>query len=111
MELTTKDEKSLLLYLETRAVDYSGRVDGRHMNNDDMKIAKGWSESGFIRFGRLLCAEIRSLQERYGKRVSTHWVELTDEAWQFAHKLRKEKAIRTMAKEGRNEQSRVGVKK
>lgn len=35
----TKQELSLLLFLETRAVDYGGRVDTRHMNMDDMTTA------------------------------------------------------------------------
>jgi len=40
----TKNERSLLLYLETRAVDYGGIVDTRHMNQDDMEIAKEWNK-------------------------------------------------------------------
>lgn len=39
-----KDEKSLLLYLETRAVDCSGSVDTRHMNTSDQKTAAAWHE-------------------------------------------------------------------
>ena len=39
----SKDEKSLLLFLETRAVDYGGRVNVQHMNLEDMEIAKRWN--------------------------------------------------------------------
>ena len=37
MKDLTKEERSLLLCLETRAVDYGGTVDARHMNQDDFK--------------------------------------------------------------------------
>lgn len=40
MELNTRDEKSLLLYFETQAVDYGGTLEGVRMNADDFAIAK-----------------------------------------------------------------------
>jgi len=36
----TRNEKSLLLYLETRAVDNAGIIQTQHLNVDDMEIAK-----------------------------------------------------------------------
>ncbi|MGD7036156.1 hypothetical protein [Methylotuvimicrobium buryatense] len=36
----TKNEKRLLLYLETCSVDHGGLVHTQHMNSDDMQIAK-----------------------------------------------------------------------
>ena len=80
LELMTADERSLLLYLETRAVDYGGRVDTRYMNADDMVIAKKWDEEGFIKFGRIVF--------RHHNRDGTHWVILSTEAWRLAHEER-----------------------
>ena len=79
-------EVSLLLFLETRAVDHGGRVDTRHMNKEDMDIAKAWNESGFLRFGRI------ALEDANANGGS--WVEFTDEAWAAAHQLRMERGKR-----------------
>ena len=88
----TKDEKSLLLYLETRAVDHGGLVHTQHMNSDDMEIAKQWNEARFVRFGRLAsdCLPMRS--------GATHWCELSDEAWALAHAERRERYTRINSK-------------
>jgi len=77
----TKDERSLLLYLETRAVDYGGKVDVRHMNKEDMDIAKGWNTMGFLKFGRIKFHDITHNM--------SHWCELSDEAWAIAHEERR----------------------
>lgn len=77
----TKDEKSLLLFFETRAVDYGGRVNTQHMNEGDMKIAEGWNKSGFINFGRIVA--------RHCNNSGTHWCKFSDEAWKLAHQERK----------------------
>ena len=53
MKELTRDEISLLLYLETRAVDNSGKVGIRHMNADDFTIAQDWHNEGFVQFGEL----------------------------------------------------------
>lgn len=82
----SKDGKSLLLFLETRAVDYGGRVDARHMNSDDFVIAKIWSDGRFIEFGRIYSKDVTS--------QGAHWVRLSDEAFVLAHQLRKERAER-----------------
>jgi hypothetical protein len=85
----TKAEISVLLYLETRAVDYGGRVAGPHMNQEDLDIAKRWAGKGFIRFGRICMEHIN--------REGCYWVELTDAAWEVAHKERRAKAGRMFA--------------
>lgn len=72
-------ERSVLLYLESRAVDHGGLVDAARMNAADFKIARGWSVEGLIRFSRIpsgLWDQVRS--------GSRHVVELSDEAWQCA---------------------------
>jgi hypothetical protein len=92
VEDMTKDEQSLLLFLETCAVDF-GTVDTRHMNSEDMDIAKDWTEEGFITFGRMPAHWIQEAGKRGGK-CNTHYVSLTPEAFELAHKLRRERAER-----------------
>lgn len=89
LDAMTSDERNLLLYLETRAVDHGGKVDAKHMNKEDMDIVKKWNEEGFIKFGRI---RFHSIIE------STHWCELSDEAWTLAHTERKARCIRIMSK-------------
>lgn len=84
----TKGERSLLLYLETRAVDHGGLVDTLRMNTDDFAIVERWREIGFIEFGRLTRESIERL------RVSTHWVILSDDAWKTAHEERRARCER-----------------
>lgn len=86
----TKDERSLLLYLETRAVNHGGLVDTRHMNKDDMEIAEGWNETGFLKFGRIKFHDITG--------SSTHWCELSDEAWALVSAERKRRYLRIASK-------------
>jgi hypothetical protein len=86
----TKDQKSLLLFLESRAVDHGGLVATEHMNGDDMLHAKNWNEIGFIGFGRLVANSISTL--------CTHWVTLSEEAWQFAHAERRARNQRLFSK-------------
>lgn len=90
LETMTADERNLLLYLETRAVDHGGLVDIKHMNKEDMDIAKKWNDEGFIGFGRIKFHSIT---------VSSHWTELSEEAWNLAHAERKAKCVRVMARQ------------
>lgn len=87
----TKDEKSLLLYLETRAVDHSGVVNIQHMNEGDMKIAERWNKSGFVEFGRIAFKYLNSLR-------GSHYVHLSAKAWEAVAALRQERAERTWNK-------------
>lgn len=88
----TRDERSLLLYLETRAVDFGGKVDVRHMNKEDMDMAKRWNSEGFLKFGRIKFHDILS------KQSGTHWCELSDEAWALAQQERKARYTRISSK-------------
>ncbi len=88
MSPLNKDQLSLILYLETRAVDYGGRVDMRRMNKQDADEIDKWVKDGFIHFGRI------SYDDFNGN--GTHWVELTDGAFDMAHAERKARAIRMM---------------
>jgi hypothetical protein len=62
----TKDEKSQLLYLETRLVDHAGRIDVRRMNDADWEIMHRWKKEGFVDFGRVCFEDIKLPGE-------THW--------------------------------------
>jgi len=86
MRPETRDEKTLLLFLETCAVDHSGRIDIRHMNKDDVQIAEAWHHVGYIEFGRIA---FKNITGHY-----TNFVKLSDEAVMDAHQLRKERAMR-----------------
>ncbi len=86
----TKEELSLLLFLETCAVDRGGGVDVRHMNDTDQDIAERWVDEGFISFGRLPLNDCKAI----GNQNRTHYVVLSDEAWVAASAERKARAIR-----------------
>ena len=93
MEMT-RDERSLLLYLETCAVDRSGRVDGRHMNAEDFEIARRWNETGFLFFRRRR-AKLSIGAASVNAAALTHVVKLGDTAWAEVSRLRRERAERT----------------
>lgn len=84
----TKQELSLLLYLETCAVDHSGRVSQEKLNDEEREIIKAWTKSGYIAFGRIC---IKSIVER------THWVLLSMDATRDAHAERALRAARSWA--------------
>jgi len=86
----SKEERSLLLYFETCAVDNYGAVDSRRMNRKDFAIVKRWASKGFVGFGRVVMASIRE-----GR---THWVELSGRAWLLAHEERRARAERMAGK-------------
>jgi hypothetical protein len=87
-----RDERSLILFFETCAVDRKGAVDSRRMNRDDFKIAERWNEEGFIRFGRIKGTDVTETR--------SHWVSLTEPAWQAAHLERRARASRSEARRG-----------
>lgn len=87
LQSMTKDERSLLLFFETRAVDYAGKVQTAHMNADDFKIAQRWDSEGFVNFGRIAFEDVNS--------HGSHWCRLSDDAWALAHEERQARACRT----------------
>jgi hypothetical protein len=92
LETMTKNERSLLLFFENCSVDKWGKIDVKHMNEEDNKIAEKWNKEGFIEFGRIASKYITGLDAKYS--VSTHWCKLSDEAWKLAHAERKARGIR-----------------
>ena len=99
LETMTKDERSLLLFLETRAVDYGGRVLTVHMNSDDVDIAKRWTKDGFLSFGRRKMEDIEGDVSTPSHRA-THLVELSDDAWAIAHEERRARNVRMSNRHG-----------
>lgn len=91
LDTMTSDERNLLLYLETRAVDHGGLVDAKHMNTEDFDIAKKWNEIRFVEFGRIKFHSIIG--------ETTHWCELSEEAWKLAHAERRAKCKRVMSRQ------------
>jgi hypothetical protein len=83
----TKTEKSLLLYIECRATDHTGTIDSRQINDEERQILEKWHGKKFIVFGRIAFKDI-------GQKSITNYVVLSDEAWELASKLRRERADR-----------------
>ena len=97
MELITREEKSLLLFFETQAVDYGGTLEGVHMNAEDFAIAKRWNEEGFVHFGRIAFHDIARRTGVGGGQPQGHWCVLSEEAWKLAHAERRARCERVMA--------------
>lgn len=97
-EVTTRHEKSLLLYLETCLVDQYGRVEAQRMNTEDFKIIDKFVKIDLIIFGRL--AEKAIQRMRYGPdgKIYTHYVRFSAKAWELAHQFRKERSERMITK-------------
>ena len=90
MDKMTRTEKSLLLFFEARATDNNGSVLAPNMNSEDFDIAKKWNEEGFVKFGRIASEHVTAQRGAY-------WCNLSEEAWEIAHALRKAKAERCWA--------------
>jgi len=58
----SKDERSLLLYLETCIVDYGGQIESRRMNEIDFKNMTKFKVIGLIDYGRLTAEFIISTE-------------------------------------------------
>jgi len=84
----TKNQISLLLFMETQIVNHSGRVGGIHMNGEDFAQAQKWHEENFISFGRIAYQDCNS----YG----SMWVTFSDEAWKKAHQARRVRGERSL---------------
>lgn len=91
----SRDELSLLLYLETQAVDYGGALESARMSNADFQIATRWHEEKFIQFERIPRAKIKT----HNGIARDHRVVLSDEAWTLAHAERRARCARMMARE------------
>ena len=95
----SKDAKSLLLYLETRAVDHGGLLDERHMNDTDKTIVLGWQKQGFVEYGRICAADL-GMRPGHTKVPTGNcgtWIKLSTEALALAHQERKNRMVRMWA--------------
>jgi len=90
LETMTREERSLLLFLETQAVDFGGKVYTASLNLTDLDIALRWRDIGFIKFGRLLSALGGGTSER------SHVVILLPESFALAAAERKRRAESTI---------------
>ena len=90
----SKEEQSLLLYLESRAVDGAGTIDSRHINPEDYEKMKLWRQEGFIKMGRI--SKTKENEKKLPSIWCDHWVEMSELAWQAAQALRKERAERLL---------------
>jgi len=90
-----KAQRSLLLFLETQAVDHGGLVTSISMNAEDHEIAREWAAEGFLRFSRMKSALIPdSRLPKYA-----HVVELTPFAFECAAIERRRRAERSQRKD------------
>lgn len=95
----TREEKSLLLFLETQAVDYGGLVNIAYMNDSDAEILERWTKEEFVQSGRVCAESIQRINNPLGRASrKTMWVKLTTLAFSLAHKERKERAQRMWKK-------------
>lgn len=78
----SRDEKSLLLYLETQCVDYGGSFEQIRLNDEDRSILERWQTEGFISYGRI-CSQDWPTKTRY------YWATLSEQAWSLAHEERR----------------------
>ncbi len=89
-----KDEKSLLLFLETCAVDHGGLVCVLYMNDNDIEITKNWNNNEFVLFGRIQFSDIVNS----GGKTYSHWCLLSQKAFELAHQERIARADRMWTK-------------
>lgn len=94
LEKMSRDERSLLLYIETCATDEAGLIDSRKVNEDDIEILKEWDETGFISYSRLTWNSIQKLSSHY----HTSRVFLSEDAWKLAHEERRARNKRMSGK-------------
>lgn len=81
-------EQSLLMYLETAAVDHAGRYDPRYLNDEDREIVKRWQAAGLLECGRVA-------SESLSGSTLCLWVRLPEATLRAAHELRLARARRT----------------
>lgn len=87
-------EQNLLMYLESCAVDKAGLFATARLNSAEFQILDRWEADGYARYGRVA---FRCIQR--GPAPSTHWFELSEEAWLDAHRSRRERADRCRKKD------------
>lgn len=92
----TKAEQSVLLYLETCAVDAGGLAESVRMNNDDFDAIAVLTADGFLNFGRIYSKLLNT--HGFSRSNPTHWVELTELGWAAAAACRRSPVARLAAR-------------
>jgi hypothetical protein len=82
----TKTEINQLLYIESRAVDFDGRINHHQMNDDDRRIMEKWAAEDYVEYGRIAFMYVAG--------DLTHYVKLSEQAWADAARYRRERAER-----------------
>lgn len=90
MRLANKGDESLLLYLETGAVDHGGLLDPRRISEEERTILERWRDDGYVEFGRVASKYITAADKSL-------WVHLSEQAWSDVAGLRRARAERMWA--------------
>lgn len=90
----TADELSLLMFLETQCVDNAHRFSEVKVNDSEMKVIQLWHDEGFVTCKKLPIHYIRQWENKNGRNTiyNTHYIELSENAYQIAYQCRREKA-------------------
>ncbi len=83
-ETMTKDERSIIVYAESCAVDRGGLMEGVRMNGEDLANLGRFEKAGLLASGRIPSEALTA--------TNTHWVELTDAGWALAGLCRRYRA-------------------
>ena len=89
----SKDERSLLLYIESCAVDQGGLVHNLRINAEKRDILERWNKDKFIFFSRITTASLKILRNKH----QTGQVFLSENAWELAHKERRARNLRMLS--------------
>ena len=93
------NKKSLILYLETRAVDHIGTIDTRHINDEEFEQLEEWKKTGLLTvFERIYSKKIINIQETTPY-PPTYICKLSRRAIRQAQRERKARIKRTWKKE------------
>ena len=84
----TRDEKALLLFFETCAVDRGGNVFTAHMNSEEKEIAKRWHDEGVVPWQR----------QKSDHMIGAHSLNVSrsDAAWSPVHQYRVSRVKRNL---------------
>lgn len=89
----SKEERNLLLYLETAATDYGGLYSSVKVNAADVEILDRWNKSEFVHSGRIAFHDIPQMLG-----AKTNWCVLSEDAWALAQRERRLRSARLMDK-------------
>lgn len=86
----TREQRSILMYAETCAVEHGGLLEGIRMNADDHVALTQLAVEGILNYGRIP----GKLLGTFKVRQATHWCDLTEAGWALAHQLRRARAAK-----------------